>query len=135
MAPTVPNHFLPYGVQRTAVVQFFFVYYACFLVFFHSIHRLRPYFLSLFSPVQCNSDSRSHSRLFPPLPHYGSYLAFFIARALQPFLKLSTRVDLHLSTLGALGRSLFFILQIHSRNSPRWCSNPGSTLVTFDGNH
>ena len=49
--------------------------------FFDPIYYLRPSFLS--HPPSRNSDPGSHSRFFSPPPHYGSCVAFFIARKIS----------------------------------------------------
>ena len=60
-------------------------------------------FALLFSlPPSRNSDPGSHGRLFSPPTHYGSCIAFFIARRFQLFLPSSIRVELCLPTLGAV---------------------------------
>ena len=54
-----------------------------------------------------NSDPVSHSMRFSPPPSlYGTCLAHFIERGLQPFLPSSTRAELHLPTLS--GDDSFF---------------------------
>ena len=53
-------------------------------------------------PPSRNSDPGSHSKHFSTPTHYGSCLAFFVARRFQLFLPSSTRVELCLPTLGAL---------------------------------
>ena len=76
-----------------------FIYSEVFIYFFHPFYYLRP---SILSPSYSrSSDPGSHSRVYPP-PHYGSCLAFFIARRFQLFLPSSTRAELCLPTLGAL---------------------------------
>ena len=64
------------------------------------LNSLRPSF-SFFLPSR-NSDLGSNRTLFPsPQPRYTPYI--FIARIVQHFLPSSTRVELCLPTLGALG--------------------------------
>ena len=111
------------------------------LFFFHPIYYLRPSF-SL--PPSGNSDRGSHSRLFSPPTHYGSCLAFFIARRFQLFLPSSTRVELCLPTLGALNYvDPFLFLQISSKSRHGGIRTHGPTLlivlvvliVAFEGYH
>ena len=66
--------------------------YVLVLFFFFPSHLLSSPFYSL--PPSRNSDPGSHSRLFSPPTHYGSYLASFFARRFQLFLPSSTRVEL-----------------------------------------
>ena len=62
--------------------------------FFQSSLLYSPFFFLSLPPGR-NSAPGSHSRLFPPHPHYGSFVpCIFIARTFQLFLPSSTRVEL-----------------------------------------
>ena len=85
------------------------ILYAKILFFFFPSHLLSsPFYLYPFPLSRNSDDPGSHSKLFSPPTHYGSCLAFFIARRFQLFLLSSTRVELCLPTLGAVDP--FFIL-------------------------
>ena len=63
-------------------------------LFIYSTSILFIIFALLFSPSYSrNSDPGSHGRFFSPPTHYGSCLAFFIARRFQLFLPSPTRVE------------------------------------------
>ena len=67
------------------------------LLLFIPFNTIHPSF-SL--PPSRYQDPGSHGTLVsPPLPHYGTRLAFVIVRRLQPFLHSSTPVELRLPTL------------------------------------
>ena len=102
------------------------------LFFFHPIYYLRPSF-SL--PPSGNSDRGSHSRLFSPPTHYGSCLAFFIARRFQIFLPSSTRVQLYIMYtiyFSKTSRNSFTCEAHHVR--PSWAPS-GSPCHTNDTMH
>ena len=76
---------------------------------FFSIPFISSIFALLFYlPPSHNSAPGSHSRLLCPPTHYGSCLAFHIARRFQLFLPSSPRVELCLPTLGAFSSYPFF---------------------------
>ena len=92
--------------------------YAFFFV--HPIYYVRPSFsLSLLLIRSRNSDPGSHSRLFAPPSHFGSWLAFLSREVFRCFLPSSTRVELCSPTLliGALTAvDPLLFLQINSKS-------------------
>ena len=93
----------PHAESRTRSV-------AVSVSFFFKSHLLSPPLCSLppnrnapfcSLPPNRNADPGSRSRLFSPRTHYGSCLAFVIARRFQLFLASSTRVELCSPTVGS----------------------------------
>ena len=85
-----------FGGPKEAVLFFFSFFFSIPFIIFALLSSLPP---------SRDSDPGSRSRLFSPRTHYGSCLAFVIARRFQLFLASSTRVELCLPTLGALSSS------------------------------
>ena len=101
---TLAWHCIVYSNNSVLLLQLFF-----FPRLFSS-----PFFFS--TPPSRHSAPGSHRRLFSPLPHYGSCLAFFIARRFQLFL---TFVDSRRILLTHARRSQQLILILFLQINPK----------------